>query len=73
MGPYSRIKFGTAVAIMDIEFTEEEQAFREEVRRFVRKRLTAIGIMFGDSDTHVQRNAALLRGAAGTPSVAPPV
>jgi len=37
------------------------------------KRLTAIGIMFGDSDIHVQRYAALLRGAAGTPSVAPPV
>jgi len=32
-----------------------------------------IGIMFGDSDTHVQRYAALLRGAAGTPSVASPV
>jgi alkylation response protein AidB-like acyl-CoA dehydrogenase len=37
------------------------------------KRLTAIGIMFGDSDTHVQRYAALLRGAPGAPSVAPPV
>jgi alkylation response protein AidB-like acyl-CoA dehydrogenase len=37
------------------------------------KRLTAIDIMLGDSDTHVQRYAALLRDAPGVPSVAPPV
>jgi len=37
------------------------------------KRLTAIGIMFGDSDIHLQRYAVLLRGATGTPPLAPPV
>ena len=37
------------------------------------KRLTAIDIILGDSDTHVQRYAALLRDAPGVPSVAPPV
>jgi alkylation response protein AidB-like acyl-CoA dehydrogenase len=37
------------------------------------KRLTAIDIMVGDSDTHLQRYAALLRGARSAPSIGPQV
>ncbi len=37
------------------------------------KRLTAIDIMFGDSDTHLQRYSALLRGTRSAPSAASPV
>ena len=36
---YSRIKFSVAEAIMHLEFTEQEQSFREEVRAFLRDRL----------------------------------
>src|SRR6202158_5341322 len=39
MGLYSRIKCSTAEANMHLEFTEEEQAFREDVRRFLREHL----------------------------------
>jgi alkylation response protein AidB-like acyl-CoA dehydrogenase len=37
------------------------------------KRLTAIDIMFGDSDTHLQRYSALSRGTRSASPVAPPV
>jgi alkylation response protein AidB-like acyl-CoA dehydrogenase len=36
---YSRIKFSTAEASMHLEFTDQEQSFREEVRAFLRDRL----------------------------------
>ena len=111
---YSRINPGGAKAFMQLEFTQEEQAFREEVRTFLRESLpreisgkvldgfelsrddyvewqrrlhargwgamswpvqfggagwnalqhpvlTAIDVTFGDSDTHLQRYAALTR------------
>jgi len=41
MGLYSRIKRSTAEANMHLEFTEQERAFREDVRRFLRERLPA--------------------------------
>ncbi len=36
---YSRINRGGAKAFMQLEFTQEEQAFREEVRTFLRESL----------------------------------